>query len=399
MEQYFEFFAPTKILAGDMAVAHIPFELSLAGSKRPLLITDAGVRRAGLVDTLFDGIKDSQVTVGAQFDETPPDSSVETVSLVADLYRQNGCDSLLAIGGGSVLDTAKAANILVSYNSKDLHEFVGAGIIQKRLNPLIAIPTTAGTGSEVTLVAVITDKKLGRKLLFTSPYLLPDVAVIDPEMTMSLPPYMTAASGMDALTHAIEAYTCLAKNPLSDAYSTAAVSLIAEHLPNVVQKPKQKTGRYNMALAATMAGAAFSNSMVGMVHTLGHSVGSLCGVPHGVAMNILLPFVLEYNMKHAGRAYGEAVGKLLLYLSGPETYATVPMYDRGKRVIAYLREMKEELYKAAAIPRTLKETGCISIENLKDIAQIALGDASLIYNPVEMETDDALTVLEMAYDA
>jgi alcohol dehydrogenase len=115
-------------------------------------------------------------------------------------------------------------------------------------------------------------------------------------------------------------------------------------------------------------------------------------------MNILLPFVLEYNMKHAGRAYGEAVGKLLLYLAGPETYATVPMYDRGKRVIAYLREMKEELYKATEIPRTLKETGCISIENLKDIAQIALGDASLIYNPVEMETDDALTVLEMAYD-
>jgi alcohol dehydrogenase len=399
MEQYFEFFTPTKILAGDRAIAHIPFELSLSGSKRPLLITDAGVGRAGLVNTLFDGIKDSQITVGAQFDKTPPDSSVETVSLVADLYRQNGCDSLLAIGGGSVLDTAKAANILVSYNSNDLLEFVGAGIIQKRLDPLIAIPTTAGTGSEVTCVAVITDQKQGRKFLFTSPYLLPDVAVIDPEMTISLPPLMTAASGVDALTHAIEAYTCLAKNPLSDAYSTAAISLIAEHLPEVVKKPKQKSGRYNMALAATMAGAAFSNSMVGMVHTLGHSVGSLCGVPHGVAMNILLPFVLEYNMKHGGRDYSEAVGKLLLYLAGPETYASVPVYDRGKRVIAHLHEMKEQLYKATEIPRSLKETGCISIENLKDIAQIAVGDASLIYNPVEMETDDAFAVLEMAYDA
>jgi alcohol dehydrogenase len=174
---------------------------------------------------------------------------------------------IVAVGGGSVMDTAKGVNIVVSENADDLMQFSGAGNLTRPLKPLVAIPTTAGTGSEVTLVAVIADPARNLKMPFTSYFLMPDIAVLDPRMTLTLPPAITAATAMDALTHAIEAYTCLAKNPLSDAHAQLAIELIGQNLLKVINVPENANGRLALAVAATLAGVAFSNAMVGMVHT------------------------------------------------------------------------------------------------------------------------------------
>ena len=160
------------------------------------------------------------MTIGAIADDVPPDSDLRVVNRLARVYREKGCDSIIAVGGGSVMDTAKGINIVVSEKADDLMMFSGANVLKRALKPLIAIPTTAGTGSEVTLVAVVKDHERHLKMAFVSYFLLPDVSIVDSRMTMSLPPAITAATGMDALSHAVEAYTCLAKNPLSDAHAS-----------------------------------------------------------------------------------------------------------------------------------------------------------------------------------
>jgi alcohol dehydrogenase len=303
--QYYEFFCPVKLIVGNRALDNIPFELGALGASRPMIVTDRGVAGAGLVDRLRDVLSIGGLQVAAIFDEVPPDSSVVAVRAIARRYREAACDSLIALGGGSPIDTAKAANILASEDTDDLIGFSGVGNLPRPLKPLVVIPTTAGTGSEVTYVSVIRDEARGVKVAFASPFLMPDAAVLDPRMTLSLPPQITAATAMDALTHAIEAYTCLAKNPMSDAYAFAAVRAIATHLLPVLDRPGDEDGRLELAQAAAMAGIAFSNSMVGLVHALGHATGALCHIHHGTCMSVLLPAVLDYNMDARRAAIGE----------------------------------------------------------------------------------------------
>ncbi len=393
-EPYFEFFCPVKVIAGFRALEHLAFELGAHGTSRPLLLTDAGVRAAGLLDLVVAALEAGGVKPGEVFDAVPPDSSTGVVADVARRYRAAGCDAIVAVGGGSVMDTAKATNILASEGGDDLHAFQGAFVLKRRLRPLFVIPTTSGTGSEVTSVSVIKDDRAGVKLPFMSQFLLPDAAVLDPRLTMGLPALLTAATAMDAMTHASEAFTCLAKNPLSDAYATAAIQKIAAHLPAVLQHNEPK-GRLELAVAATMAGIAFTNSMVGLVHSLGHSVGALCHVHHGVCMSVLLPYVLEYNLE----ARREAIGELLLPLAGPDAYARTAPAERGKAAIQALRTLRDQLHQMAGLPRTLAETGKVQRAQLPEIARLALDDGSLIMNPVEVRHEDALAVLERAYGA
>ena len=338
---YYEFCCRVKIIAGHDALEKIPGILASLRAERPMVVTDKGVSGAGLIDIVANAIQ-GKVSIGAIADDVPPDSDLRVVNRLARVYREKGCDSIIAVGGGSVMDTAKGVNIVVSEKADDLMKFSGANVLKRALKPLIAIPTTAGTGSEVTLVAVIKDHEKHLKMLFVSYFLLPDVSIVDSRMTMSLPPAITAATGMDALSHAVEAYTCLAKNPLSDAHALAAIKLIGENLVKVTKNPDDRNGRLAMATAATLAGIAFSNSMVGMVHTLGHSVGSVCGVPHGICMAVLLPYGLEYNMHKNGHFTAE----LLLPLAGAGVYAGTPKEQRVEKVIALIHGMNQELHEA-----------------------------------------------------
>ncbi|HET8707893.1 MAG TPA: iron-containing alcohol dehydrogenase [Pseudomonadales bacterium] len=392
-KQYFEFFCPVKTIAGHMALEHIPFELKMLGASKALIITDRGVRGAGLLEHLFAVMNGTDVEIVEVYDQVPPDSSTQIVTEIAKLYRDKKADSIIAVGGGSVIDTSKGVNILVSEGGDSLTKYSGAGVLKRPLKPLFVIPTTAGTGSEVTMVAVISDHNTGAKLPFSSYFLLPNAAVLDPRMTLTLPPSITAATGMDAMTHAIEAYTCLAKNPLSDAYAASAIKKISENILEVINNPSNANARLEMALAATMAGIAFSNSMVGMVHALGHALGALCHVPHGICMNVFLPHALEYNMSKTG----DAIGELLLPLAGAEVYASTPKEKRAGKVIEKIKWLRDELYHKAKLPRTLSETGKVQHSQLETLAKMALDEGPIMYNPVEVDLADALAILHRAW--
>ncbi len=392
LPSYYEFYNPVKILSGHKALDNLPYELRRLGARRPLLLTDQGIVKAGLVRTVKRAFAESDVVIGALYDEVPPDSSRAVVNALGQLYRRQRCDALVAVGGGSVLDTAKGVNVGATLGVDDLREVAGADVLDRPLNPLVVVPTTAGTGSEVTTVAVIADREAGRKLIYTSAYLLPDVAVLDSRMTLTLPPRITAATGMDALAHAMEAYVCLQKNPLSDAYARAAVRLIGEHLVAAVQAPRDRRRRLALANAACMAGIAFSNSMVGLVHALGHATGAVEHVPHGVAINVFLPYGLAYNLPQVA----PAVGELLLPLAGADGDARTPGAQRPQATIDAVRRLQVELHALTSLPRTLQEAG-VARDALPTIARVALDDGSITLNPAEAAYEDALRVLEAAF--
>ena len=391
--QYYEFFCPVKVIAGKAALEHIPYELTGLGAKRPMIVTDKGVRAAGLLDPVIAACEESGLEIISIYDNVPPDSSTGVVRDIAGIYRSEKCDSIIAVGGGSAIDTAKAVNILVSEGGDDIAAYSGAGVIKHPLKPFLVVPTTAGTGSEVTSVAVITDTAKSVKLPFTSSFLLPNAAVIDPRMTLTLPPHITAATAMDAMTHATEAFTCMAKNPLSDAYATAAIKKISTSLLQVMDNPKDSDGRLELAQASTMAGIAFSNSMVGLVHALGHATGAICHLPHGLCMSLYLPYVLEFNLESIRAPLGE----LLLYLEGPEVYSATPASRRAEASISALRKLRDELHKRCKLPRTLKETDAVKEHQLDTIAELAMDDGAMMFNPKEVSLEDAKSVLKRAW--
>lgn len=390
---YYEFFCPVKVIAGNAALEHIPFELDSMGSKKPLIITDKGVRANGLLEPVEAAFAATEVKIGSIFDEVPPDSSLETVKAVTEMYRNNQCDAIIAIGGGSVIDTAKAANILVSEGGDDLLKYSGAHNLPRPLKPFFVIPTTSGTGSEVTMVAVVTDTANNQKMAFASKYLMPSAAILDPRMTLTLPPHLTAMTGMDAMTHAVEAYTCLAANPMSDAYATAAIKKISENLFRVLENPKDADARLELAQASTMAGIAFSNAMVGIVHSLGHALGAVAHLPHGLCMNLFLPYVLDYNKD----VNGDKIADLLLPLAGTDIYAQTPANQRADKAIAIINTMRDRIYDLTKLPRTLRETGKVTQSQLDEVAEKALNDGSIIFNPKEATLKDLKSILEKAW--
>jgi len=401
LPDYYEFCCRVKLVAGHDALEKIPALLADMGAKKPLIITDKGVAAAGLVDIVVNALKDG-IAIGGIADNVPPDSDLKVVNQLAGLYRDNACDAIIAIGGGSVMDTAKGVNIVVSENATDLMAFSGIGSLKRHLKPLFAVPTTAGTGSEVTQVAVIKDHEKHIKMAFGSYFLLPDVSILDSRMTMTMPPFITAMTGMDAMSHAIEGYYCLQKNPLSDAHSLAAVNMIYKYLPMVTKNSSDKEGRLAMAVGACLAGISFSNSMVGLVHNLGHATGSVCGVPHGICMAILLPYGLEYNMHKCE----EAIAELLLPMAGEEIYLKTPKAERADKVVSLIRQMNSDLnsltdgrharYFSEVKDRDGKQM--VPREVLPQIARAALCDGASVYNPEDTDFEDNLIVLEAAWE-
>ncbi|MDH5682444.1 MAG: iron-containing alcohol dehydrogenase, partial [Spirochaetota bacterium] len=293
----------------------------------------------------------------------------------------------------SVIDTAKGVNIIVSENSSDIARFIGNECLESPQKPLLAIPTTTGTGSEASYVAVITDTKTDTKMFFLSYHLFPRVAILDPRMTQTCPASIIAATAMDALSHAMEAYIGLQKNPMSDAYAISAINLIREHLLEAVKESKSGNHRFGLANAACMAGIAFSSSMPGVVHTLGQAVGAVCHLHHGAAMAIFLPIGLEYNL--AKRA--TEIGELLLPLGGRDIYANTPQESRHTKVIELVKDLRLSLSQLTKLPISLSQAG-VDRERFEDISKYAVGDGTILYNAEDISYDDILQLLEKAYD-
>ncbi len=392
LPEYYEFMNSVKIISGRNAIENIAFELKNLGSSNPLILTAKPLEDYGQLKILTDSLKHSNIEIGSIFMDIPQDSSVEIVNEISKLYQRKNCDSIIAMGGGSVIDTAKGVNMLVSTGTDDLKEHMGLEILNGKLKPLIVIPSTSGTGSEATLVSVISDTSRNVKMEFISYSILPDLAILDPRMTQSLPAKLTASTGIDALTHSIEAFTGLQKNPLSSVYALTAIELISNYLKIAVENGKDEEARLAMANASLMAGVAFSNSMVGIVHAIGHACGGVCNVPHGDAMTILLPHCMELNLSHSEEGYS----RILLAFSGPEVYSETPKNQRGQKCIDDIREYTSELNKISGLPIRLRDVG-VKKEDFETIANTAINDGAAIVNPVEVTFDRVMAILEKAY--
>jgi len=389
VQEYYEFSCPVKIVSGLKALSNLPYEMDQLGARRALIVTDQGVVAAGLLKVVKGVFEGSGAEIGAIYDQTPTDSGVKAVNQVAKMFTENKCDCFVAVGGGSCMDTTKGANMVVTEGTDDLLKFQGAERLKKPMKPFIAIPTTAGTGSEVTLAAVIYDEEKKQKMAFTSYYLLPQVAILDPKMTLTMPPKITAATGMDALTHAIEGYYCLQKNPVSDVFCKAGIELIMENLVKCIESPKDEKARLAMANGALLAGIGFSNSMVGAVHSLAHSCGANARVPHGVANAILLPWGMEYNLNKAGDDIAELAPLLGAPTSGSKT-------DQAKAAIKAVRDLNARLKTLSGLPTTLKDAG-VREDQLEAIAKGAINDGAATYNPEDLTYEDALAILKKAF--
>ena len=390
---YFEFVNSAKLLCGDYAMENIPSEMRLLGSSRPIILSDATLEKIGSVRILTDALSKGGMKASAIYTDIPLDSSIEKVNEISRIYRENNADGIIALGGGSVIDTAKGLRMLISQGGKNILSYVGSEMLGRGQSvPFVAIPTTSGTGSEATSVAVIKDGERKVKLEFISSFLLPDIAVLDVRALESMPARITALTGLDALTHAIEAYSCLQKNPISQCYALTAIKLIMENLENAVRKPKDKDARIAMAIASYIAGASFSNSMVGIVHAIGHSVGGVCSVAHGEAMTILLPICMRYNKDYADSDYSD----LLLYLSNADVYASTRKEDRAEKAIDVVVSFIERIKASAPIATKLSERG-VKRSDFEEIAKRALNDGALIVNPRNADKDDILKILEEAF--
>lgn len=390
---YFEFQNAVKLLCGELALERIPNELQHLNAKRPLVLSDAVLAKIGTMAQVTFAMEAEGVTPAACFTDIPVDSSLAVVNKIAAFYREQDCDSIVAIGGGSVIDTAKGVRLVLSQDTDDIFSISGLeNVTNGRHIPFVVVPTTAGTGSECTGVAVIKNDENGVKMEFLSPFVEPDVAVIDPRMTEGLPPKATASTGMDALCHAVEACTCLQANPLSTAYGTAAIRLIAQNLETATVNGKNREARFNMALASTMAGIAFSNSMVGAVHAIGHALGGVCGVPHAVAMTILLPHVMRYNLSHSSGDYAA----LLPWLVGMDAAMATPADKRAEAAIEAIEALGTKLNAACGLPLTLSAAG-VSKDSFAKVAEFAVNDGALIVNPRAATVEQVVEILNAAF--
>ncbi len=387
--EFFQFYLPTKILFQAGISKDFSNELAEYSLKNILFITDSYWVSQTSTQQIIEGLKNAGIEKVEVYSEVPPNSEVKIVKKAADLGARINADAIVALGGGSVLDTAKAANILLSHGGDLVNDYSGAQTITAPLKPLFAIPTTSGTGSEVTKAAVILDEDNSAKLSFVDRYLYPTLAILDPELTLTMPPKLTAMTGMDALTHAIEAYTSLEQNTFAQALSLRAISLIRENLLKAVKEGDNLEARAAMMVASNMAGVAFDHSMVGVVHSMSHAVGAIAHVPHGLANSVLLPWGMEYNFPVSFEKYADLAQPL--GISG-----IADLEERARKVILKVREMRSDLKNACNLSDTLRDCE-VREEDLPAIAELAVADGSSFYNPREVLFDEVLESLKKAY--
>ncbi len=379
----FVFHNPTRVIHGAGSVSEAAMEADRLGMTRVLLVSDRVLaERTDLVDRVRRVLGARVVAV---FVDVPSDSGVEAVEAGFAAGRDAGADGVVSVGGGSVLDTAKGICLLLREGGR-LRDYEGFQNLTRKVAPHVAIPTTAGTGSEVTYVAVIKDHQANRKLLFGDYHLLPDSAILDPLLTVGLPAHLTAATGMDALSHAIEAMHSLQREPIADALATHAIRLLREAIPRCVREPDHLAARGQQLLAACMAGAAFSNAQVGLVHAMAHTVGARFGIHHGLANSICLPPVVRFNAPFCAEVYQEVAQAFC-----------APPSDDPEALGAGLARALRDFATSVGLPTTLQAVG-VPHDALADLAEATLYDGALVYNgrPVG-DASEVLRVWEEAW--
>jgi alcohol dehydrogenase class IV len=321
-------FSPTKTILGRGVLDQIGDEILALRGTKVLIVTDPGIVETGLVERIQDTLNAQNVRQFL-FDNVKPEPPASQVDEVVRVIRSEKCDLVIGFGGGSALDVAKGAAALTACEGGVL-DYVGLNTLERRGIPRILVPTTAGTGSEAGTGIVLTDEAENTKKVVVSPHLLADTAILDPDLTLSMPPKVTAATGLDALVHAIESYTSCNATPYSDLLSLQSISLIARHLPIAFAKGSDPVARYNMLLAANWAGAAFTSGGLAAVHALAYILGTEYHLPHGIACAIMLPHVMSFNapgnlekFSRIAEAMGENISGITLYESAEKSVNAV----------------------------------------------------------------------------
>ena len=343
--------------------------------RRPLIVTDKGIRGLGLIRPLEKALTDEGLSYRV-YDKTSANPATDNVEEAVRLYRRAGCDCIIGFGGGSSMDCAKAAGACIARPGKPLAEMEGILKVRRRLPLLMAVPTTAGTGSETTLAAVITDARSRHKYAINDFPLIPRYAVLDPVVTLGLPPFLTAATGMDALTHAVEAYIGNSTTYGTRQDALLAVKLIFESIDAAYENGRDRIARRNMLHASFYAGCAFSKSYVGYVHAIAHSLGGQYNVPHGQANAVILPMVLE--------AYGERIYRKLarLAVAAGLADACTPREEAARRFIQAVKDKKKRFGIGDTIPE-------IKAEDIPKLARFADREANPLYPvPVLMDAGE-----------
>ena len=383
--QTFEFNTVARIINGAGSALQLAQQCQQLGIRRPLLVTDPGLVAIGLVQPVFAALEAGGLTI-LVFDQVREDPPEATVHAAVELARSGDVDGVIAVGGGSSMDVAKVVAVLLG-GDQALSDIYGVGQVEGSRLPLILVPTTAGTGSEVTPVAVITTGET-TKAGVSSPVLLPDVAVLDAALTLGLPPAVTAMTGVDAMVHAIEAYTSRhKKNPLSDNLAIQALRLLSQNIRTAVHDGGNQQARENMLLGACLAGQAFANAPVAAVHALAYPLGGHYHIPHGLSNSLVLPSVLAFNAPQAEALYAELAEVVLgAPVAGSAAAQTAAL-------IAALRQLIDEV----SLPATLQQAG-VAEGDLEMLATDAmLQQRLLINNPRDVAYEDALAIYQAAY--
>ena len=381
----FIFNTVASIVSGGGTALRLAEQCAQLGVKRPLLVTDPGLVSIGLIEPVLRALLKARVQP-VMFDQVREDPPEEVVLQAAQLGRTEAVDGVIAVGGGSSMDVAKVAAVLLG-GEQSLAELYGVDQVVGGRLPLILVPTTAGTGSEVTPVAVITTGET-TKAGVSSAVLLPDVAVLDADLTLGLPPAITAMTGVDAMVHAIEAYTSRhRKNPLSDNLARQALHLLSTSIRAAVHDGGNKQARGNMLLGALLAGQAFANAPVAAVHALAYPLGGHYHIPHGLSNSLVLPSVLEFNAPSAGDLYAELADILVAEKVAGSNEA------KTSALIMAIRQLIDDVN----LPATLREAK-VAESDLEMLARDAmLQQRLLINNPRDVEYEDALAIYTAAY--
>ena len=353
------------------------------GAKNVFFIYDKGVKAAGIADGVLASLKDAGLNV-TEFDgvlPNPPDTLVEEA---ATLARAANVDVTVALGGGSSIDVAKAINVLLT-NPSPINQYNGMGLVKNPTKPLIAIPTASGTGSEVTTFSIVTDTKEQFKMVIGGPFVGATMALADPELTVGLPPAITASTGVDALTHAIEAYVSNWHMIPTDVNALKAIELISANLEEAVNNGSNVEARANMLLGAIMAGYAFNNAILGLVHSIAHPLSVHCGVPHGVANAVVLPYVMEFNTPACPERF-----KDIALAMGLDVANSTPE-EASKAGVQFILDLYKKIdmptLEGAGVPRDIFEK--LSVE--------AVNEAGTVFNPRVPTPADVLAILEKAW--
>lgn len=369
-----------ELLKGAGAVKQLPAAIKEKGLKKVLVVTDKQLMSLGLLDSLFAELENTGINY-VVFDGVQPNPTIDNIEDAVELYLENKCEGIVAFGGGSPMDCAKACGARIARPDKAVPQMRGILKVNKKLPPLFAVPTTAGTGSETTIAAVVSNPITHEKNAINDNHLIPKVAVLDPELTVGLPKHITSTTGMDALTHAVEAYIGKSNTLYTKRYAEKATKMIFDNLFNAYENGKDLDARMNMLEASYLAGVAFTRAYVGYVHAIAHNLGGHYGIPHGLANAVILPYVLDY--------YGKYAHKKLAKLADIAGLPTLGMNkeQKAKLFIAEIRSMNEKM----GIPSKFDQ---IKEEDIPVIVERALKEGNPLYPvPKIMDKKDCEAVI------